>query len=212
MTTARCCSLILIAGLLASPLAAQKPAPRAGILGGVNIATLTGDDAGDASNRTGFLAGVFGEFSLSQKLAIVPELLYSQKGATQSVESVDIDFKADYLEVPLLLKLRFGAEDATVRPHIYLGPAVAFNLSCKVGGEQSGLAVELDCDDEAFEGSAAIKSTDFGGMIGVGLDLRNFLVGARYTMGFTQIPDSSTESDVKNSVFAFYLGYAFRLK
>ena len=135
-----------------------------------------------------------------------------QAGQPLVVETVDLDFKADYLEIPLLVKLRFGAEDAKVRPHVYLGPAVAFNLSCKVGGEESGIEVELDCDDEAFEGGAAIKSTDFGGVLGVGLDLRNFLVGARYTMGFTQIPDSSEENDVKNSVFAFYVGYAFRLK
>jgi hypothetical protein len=139
-------------------------------------------------------------------------VLYAQKGGKGSDEGVDVTFKLDYIEVPLLLKYTFGAVDAGARPHLYLGPAIAFKMSCKFAGESEGVGLDFDCED--FSDFGEIKSTDFGGIVGAGVNIRDFLLGVRYELGFTKIAesvDTGTE-DIKNSTISFYLGYAFRLK
>jgi hypothetical protein len=213
VTSKRFFSLLAVSAFLAAPLAAQKPAPRFGALVGVNIAKVTGDaTTGLDQNRTGFLAGVFGEFNLSNSVAIEPELLYTQKGGAGSEQGVDVTFKLDYIQIPVLFKYKFGAADARVRPSLYLGPAVGFKTSCKFAAEGGGVGFDFDCDE--FSDIGSIKGTDFGGVIGAGVDVRNFLVGARYEMGFTNVAESieAGSEDVKNSTISFYVGYAFRLK
>lgn len=191
--------------LLTSTAAAQRPAPKFGVLGGVNFATISGNDAEDVSSKTSFFGGLYAELGLARSISFRPEVLYSRKGAESNDPGFDVELKIGYIEVPLLLQWRqppASESQWALSPHLYLGPAVAFQLSC----EGSSGGIDVDCDqifDEA-------KSVDFSGIVGGGLSFGALQVGVRYVYGFVNLFEDAGESiDAKNRVFSAYLGWSF---
>lgn len=205
---------VLVAGLALAPaVAAQRPAPRLGVLGGINFATLGGADAEDFKSLTGFLGGGFAELALSEYLAIRPEALYSMKGGKQEEAGETFKVKVNYIEVPLLLQVRVPPKNDgawAASPRFYLGPAIAFKASCKGTSEDGGIEIEIDCDE--FDDDVTVKSTDFGGVAGAELAFGPALLGVRYVLGLTKVIDAPAEDDVKNRVFSIYAGFSFSLK
>jgi hypothetical protein len=68
----------------------------------------------------------------------------------------------------------------------------------------------LDCEE--FE--AVLKGTDFGLVFGGGLDLGRLSLGARYTLGLTNLndgPSVSSDEEFKSRSLSFLVGYALRL-
>ena len=69
-----------------------------GVKGGMNLANIVGDDAGDANNYVGFNAGFFVEIPITNKLTFQPELIYSAQGSksegTVNVEGTLVNFDA----------------------------------------------------------------------------------------------------------------------
>ena len=203
-----------LALLIAAPLQAQT---TLGVKGGINIANVS-TDLPDFENltdsKTGFVGGVYANLALGGVFAIQPELLYSEKGFKASEGGFDAQFKANYFEIPVLLKAQFPME--TIRPAVYAGPVVSFETSCKLGLSEGGVSADFDCDsDEAGVGNR--KTTDFGAVFGGNLDL---FVGpviltldARYQLGLTNLnddPDAPDES-VKNQLWQIMAGVGFTL-
>ena len=96
-----------------------------GILAGVNYATVEQDpEFGDVEfeHRLGLLAGGFLDVALNDVFSIEPEVLYSQKGAevegTGANSDLEGSFKVDYIEVPLLLKVRVPVSNSGFRPFL----------------------------------------------------------------------------------------------
>ena len=203
---------IVFAGLVALPsissIHAQNAAStprRLGIAAGINSSTLGGGDVEDASRRTGFIGGIFLVAPLAPGFAIQPELLYSMKGAKfeDASEGITGTLKMDYVEVPLLLRFDLSSSGG-VRPFIYAGPAISFKASCKAEVEGQGQSASVDCNE--FEGNAAIKTVDYGAVVGGGLAFdmagRMFTLGARYNQGMAKISDESTTKHRVISVLA----------
>jgi hypothetical protein len=176
-----------------------------GVKGGVNFATLTGDDADeiDAKMKTGFHLGVFAEIMISDKFGIQPEVLYSSQGATSDVAfiyeefggNVDVDIKLDYISVPVMLKY-FVAPGFSLEA----GPQFSFLSKSEIEAEFQGETETEDMKDDT-------ESFDLGAAVGVGYGLpQGFLVQARYVMGFS---DVYTDSDAKNSVIQLSVGWKF---
>ncbi|RPJ01302.1 MAG: PorT family protein, partial [Candidatus Aminicenantes bacterium] len=98
-------------GLLALPQPARADV-RFGIKAGGNMAKPTGLDAQDPlatlKNKVGFNGGVFLALNFGRVVTIQWEALYTMKGATYvALDDTFTDkLYADYIEVPLLLKLR----------------------------------------------------------------------------------------------------------
>lgn len=188
-----------------------------GVKAGVNLANLGGNDAPDNSEtRTGFSGGAFFMYQFSEMFAVQPELLYSMKGATEkgSIDfegtsyNYDAEYKLDYFEIPLLLKFIIPLKGSGVKPALFAGPSIAFNMSAKTKVESGDESFEEDIED--------VKSTDFGLVFGGGL---GFPVGngelgvdIRYILGLSTIDDSADSFDVKNGVLNFNLYYGFNLK
>jgi len=102
-----------------------------GIKAGGNMAKPTGADA-DAiadtlKNKVGFVGGIFIAFNLSHSLSIQTEVLYTMKGAGLEETTVDgtVEGKlyGDYLEIPVLLKLKFLS--GGIQPFLFAGPTWA---------------------------------------------------------------------------------------
>jgi hypothetical protein len=103
-----------------------------GVIGGLNLTKTVYNDlpigftsANEPSWVSGLHVGVFGQVKLSEKLSVVPELQFSQKGyeVTYSVTNVSSSVRINYLELPILLSYRIKAIS------VDLGPSISYRLS-----------------------------------------------------------------------------------
>src|SRR5690606_24203250 len=111
-----CIAVVIAASSLLS-VSAQNTNPsqdvQFGVKGGVNFATITGDDFNDLDSRTSFNAGFVAEIPVTNRFSIQPEVFYSGQGF--DIREIDqdnvfdndqnIEYQLDYIQVPVLAKL-----------------------------------------------------------------------------------------------------------
>ena len=172
-----------------------------GLKTGLNVATLNGDDTDNLDARIGMFFGGFAELCISNDFAIQPELLYSMQGAEYTMsEGFDGKFKLDYLNVPIMAKIKVSDELS-----VEAGPQVGFLLSAKDEFESAGDSGEDDIKDD-------IKGIDFGANVGLVYQFDGGLnLGARYNLGLSNINDFEGSDNFKNQhgVFQFSVGFRF---
>jgi hypothetical protein len=150
-----------------------------GIKAGANFSTLT--DATGLKNKTGFHGGLFLGLKFNDKIALQPELLYSQQGAEFDMGKIDLN----YINVPVIIKY-------------YLVQGLNIQV-----GPQFGFVVDDNISNAIFEA----EDFDISGVIGAGYDFPfGIRLDARYNFGFT---DVEKVSGSKNGVFSIALGYSF---
>ncbi|HEV8195556.1 MAG TPA: porin family protein [Gemmatimonadales bacterium] len=180
-----------------------------GVLAGATFAKLGGKDTEgeNIKNRTGFAGGGFVGLGVSKNFEIEPEVLFVQKGAKASETGFTENLKVSYVEVPVLLKLRFpGKSGGTVVPHIYAGPYLGFKAGCHLSGTEGSTSFSGNCADEDFN----IKSTDFGATFGGGVDVGRAIIDVRYDLGFSKISDDVSSNDIKTRTLYLLVGWTFR--
>jgi hypothetical protein len=203
----RITTLLLVAafaGLLVLPRPAAADV-QFGIKAGGNMARPTGADADDPlatlKSRVGFTGGIFLAFNFGRVVTIQSEVLYTMKGATYVAldDSYTDKLSADYIEIPLLLKLRIPTP--VVQPFVFAGPSVGFKLKEKL--ESNGVPL-----DETI-----LKNNDYGAIFGAGVNVgRNFMVDVRYSLGLQKVIstfEGDVEPDFKNGVWSASIGIAF---
>jgi len=177
-----------------------------GIKGGINLATITGDDFVNFDNRTCFHFGAVVEIGISENFSFQPELLYSCQGSDYGVDDTSFvdtkaalfngTIKADYLNIPLMAKY-YISEGLSLEA----GPQLGFLISA---------TDEFEGEEEDIKDF--VKGIDFGVNFGLGYKLDGGLnFGARYNLGLSNANDDEDLSDItfKNGVFQFSLGYFF---
>jgi hypothetical protein len=195
----------LLAGLLAPPPA--RADIRIGVKAGGNVARPTGlpagDPAGSLKSKSGFTGGVFMALNSGRFLTLQWEALYTMKGAvyTAAGDASTATLSADYLEVPLLLKLRVPL--AVIQPFVFAGPTVGFKLQEKL--EMNGVETPVS--------GSILKNNDYGAIFGAGLNLGpNFMFDVRYSQGLQKVV-AVAEGDIpagfKNGVWSMSLGIVF---
>ena len=167
--------LILAVMLVGFTTVATAQNVRFGFKGGLNFANIDSDT--DADSRTGYHLGAALQLSLAETFAIQPEVLYSAQGAD--------DFDIDYLNVPILAKLKF---------------AKFFSVEA---GPQFGFLVNEDDNIETIFGKE-VESFDISGAVGAGIEFGDFFGQLRYNFGLTDIIE---DADAKNSNFQISVGY-----
>ncbi len=156
-----------------------------GIRGGVNLASFNDSKQEIDSRRIGILAGVYGKVRISSiPISIQPEVLYSQKGA----EINGVEVKLSYIEIPILARVNLS-QKGIIKPHIYLGPYLGFNLNYEE--EPSGDLEEAN-------------NMDYGLVFGAGINVKKLNVGLRYSLGLKEIFEIEEE---RNNVIAIIFGY-----
>lgn len=178
-----------------------------GPLGGLNLGNAEVEDYDDISNRTGFAAGVRLELGVTAPYSLLLEPTYVQKGARFKGDGIfsdtDVEGDLDYLEIPLLLKAKFGA----IKSHAYVfaGPSLGINLSAD--GEFGILNVDPEAATMVFSGEGGV-----GGAFQIAQYV--FLSGdVRYSYGFTNALDEDV-GDIeswKNRDIRFMLGLLFHI-
>ena len=125
-----------------------------GILAGINLSNLTGDDVTmmgiDPSMKLGMAGGAFAKLPFSDAVAFRIEALYSQAGTKWSDSGVTVNMNLAYIQVPLLVQFCFQTS-GSIMPMIFGGGYLALNLSAKVKGG----GMDIDVKDDT-------KSLDYG--------------------------------------------------
>ena len=203
---------VLVIAAFAGLLALPQPAAAGvqfGLKVGGNMARVTGADAQDLTdtmkNKVGFTGGIFLAFNFGRVVTIQWEALYTMKGASLQYTDLEDTYTeklyGDYIEIPLLLKLRIPTPG--IQPFVFAGPTVGFKLSEKlqINGEDIPLEEKL------------LKNNDYGAIFGAGLNLgRHFMLDVRYSMGLQKVIstiEGETDLDVKNGVWSATIGIAF---
>jgi hypothetical protein len=215
-----------------------------GVKGGLNLAkaSLSPDlPAGySKSNRNGILAGGYAEFGIAEGLYITGEALYAQMGIKYSVPanlavppdllalvggnisgSADFTEKLDYILVPISLKYKFPIPESIVRPYVFGGPSIGFNLSSKEVQELSGQLAQYAAQYYQIPASSetdnkdSTKSIDVEGHLGAGVEFEvasNVLlfVEGEYSMSFTNV-NKAVSPEAKPRNIMFMAGVGFKL-
>jgi hypothetical protein len=219
--TIRRLSVALIAAALlgaAVPASAQEQQTsmdnglktKLGIKGGLNLTTLYSSDVSTSHMKAGFNAGIFAKLPVTRGFSIQPELLYTLKGAKSTYDnfvqgSGEYRFNLGYLELPLLAVVNLGPNF-----NLQAGGYAAYLTNANIknvdnNGEIQG-ATDLNADN--------FNRWDYGLVGGVGFDIENFTMGARYNYGLNKIGKSGNLSGdltqgMKNAGFSFYVGFGF---
>lgn len=167
---------------------------------GLNVATLTNYDKADP--RLGLAAGAELEYQLTDIMSLSAGALYSMQGYKTSVSqgkiSITNTHKVDYVNVPVMCNV-YVVNGLAVK----LGVQPGFKVNSKNDFKANTI---LGKASESFDMKA--KSVDFSIPVGLSYEYSNFVLDARYNFGVTKVFENS---DTKNSVFQFTLGYKFEL-
>jgi hypothetical protein len=210
---------LLIACAISSAQAQEQQAagensisPKFGIKAGVNLANLYVDNVEDENMKVGLNAGLVAKIPLVKGLSIQPELLFSSKGAKLRYNNLlfggggEYRFNLNYVEVPLLAVVN-----------------IAKNLNLHAGGYGSYLVSvntkDLDDDgtitDISKLNAENFNRLDYGLVGGLGVDVSNFSIGARYNYGLREVGKageggaSKFTQNSKNSVITLYIALGF---
>jgi hypothetical protein len=158
-----------------------------GAKGGLNFASISGDNTKAIDVVTSFNFGVLSEIPVSDKFSFQPELMYSGQGYSFNDNTIALS----YLNIPLM-----GKYYLTKGLSVEAGPQIGFLLSAK---------------NDKTDVKDSFNTFDFGVNFGLGYKLDNGLnFGARYNAGLTDINNlENSSSKNKNGVFQLSVGYFF---
>lgn len=159
-----------------------------GVKGGLNFATIIGDNTSKDQTVTAFNLGAMAEIKISEKFSFQPELLYSGQGYDSGIPSEGI-IALNYLNIPFMAKYY-----VTKKLSFEAGPQIGFLLSTKGGTEDY---------------KHLFKTADIGVNLGIGYKLDSGLnFGVRYDLGLSNINDVGASTN-RNGVLQFTVGYFF---
>ena len=208
--------LTALTGLLTAAIAQEQRTstettmqPKIGIRGGINLSNLYVDDVEDENMKVGLNLGVFAKFPLTRGLSLQPEIAYSSKGSKVRYNNAALGegeyrFNLNYVEMPRLAVVNVGKNF-----NIHAGPYAALLTSANI----KRMDEDLDVDHIADLNTDDFKRWDFGLIGGLGFDIQNFTIGARYNYGLNEVGDGGVSGEAlknsKNSAFTFYIGIGF---
>lgn len=178
---------------------------RFGVKGGVNLSNysgLTDEQKKFSENLINANGGVMMNAPITDDgfFSIQPELLYSGKGIKFEGDGFESEDRMHYVDLPILGKIN---ADGFI---FEAGPQIGYMVSRKGTLTAGGVTAE----DSDFSG---VNRFDFGYVAGVGYELESGLgFGIRYNGGLLKVSKEvagQPQSDAKNSVFQFQVGYLF---
>lgn len=179
-----------------------------GIKGGVNLAQQNIKDVDldiDSEEITGYNFGAFLEVPVGNgNIYFQPEFLLLQKGGSLSLNVADVKTTINYIDVPILLKLKI-LNSNLFNVNVLGGPSFGYATN----GEQveNGTIIKLNFGEDN------IQRFDVGihAGAGLGLELGSLTVigDARYLFGLSDLDGS--DRAIKNKGIMLSAGLQFRL-
>lgn len=184
-------------------LCASVAVSQFGFKGGINIATIGGDDKAmnpaefdssivglpsiDPTSKAGFTGGISYKIALPI-ISIQLEALYTQKGAIYEASllglgSAKATVKLDYIDIPVVVKISPFALPL-VHPYIEGGVSYSFLSSAEIKLENPLGSQTIDIKDDMTKNDLSI-------LIGIGAEITIVDVNIRYVLGQTKIVKDS---------------------
>ncbi|HET7599433.1 MAG TPA: outer membrane beta-barrel protein [Gemmatimonadales bacterium] len=167
---------VAVAALLLSTPAgarAQAPATTLGLELGYSQAGFVGGTGALDESRQGTLFGAFVDRRIAGPLAAEVALFFSKKGGgiSGAVEGVPVRISAQlvYLEVPLLARIAVPVGRFPLRPVVFGGGSLNFNIGCEFQAEVPGQVAQIPCRDSTGTGVEP-HTVDFGAVVGGGFE------------------------------------------
>lgn len=173
-----------------------------GIKGGLSYNSMSdieiSDWKGSIERKTGFHAGILYKIKLPAGLALQPELLYIQKGATIDLDIAQADFKMHYVQLPV--NLQWGIDLMLFRPFIMFSPYIGYAIA--KGDEFK----DTDWKD--------LNRFEYGVGLGAGMDIWKLQLTGRYCWDLGKVMDfewdgTKTLKGGKNKGFELSLAFIF---
>jgi opacity protein-like surface antigen len=177
---------------------------------GPSVYGVSGDEGLNSSQDLGISLGVNVEVKLpevSRYVYLQPELNFTQKNATALVGAGAADVTMNYLELPILLKVKTVSEVSGVRPYAFLGPNFGLRLDGDVETTNGNTTTTVSLDDrlERFE-----VALDFG--LGAEAKITEKVAaysGVRASIGLTDL--AKGEGDLKTYGMQFVFGARYSI-
>ncbi len=188
-------SLLIVSIFIISTITLAQSSAKVGIKGGLNVSNLKIEDFDETDSRIGFHLGFLAHVHIgsSGKLALQPEVFYSQEGGKINVTGGDVTAKLDYINIPVAVQYMFNNGF-----RLELVPQLGVMINSKYEDDDGN---DDDADDE-------FKSVNFSIGPGVSYLMESGLgVGARYMFGVSKIGEGT--ADVRANTFSLSLFYLF---
>lgn len=205
----------VLTALLTMPAVAAAQTAT-GFRGGIRNAGLATGQSTSTINEPVF-GGYLG-FGISDRLALQLEAVYGARGGTGlglGTDALDdtatpVTVAMHYVEVPILLRTGFPGERFLAS--FFAGPYTGFLLSCEVTPDGGSTTT---CDDDAATQRFTPQTTDFGLVVGAGLDIAigesTIFLDARYTLGILSIQSGGDAFDARHNGMGITGGFAVPL-
>jgi hypothetical protein len=204
-------------------LAATAVQAQLGIKGGISLASLaeeafSSSEEYDATSYLGFQGGLFAELPISDGFAIQPEILFIQKGGKLEGLLGETNLRYNYLEVPILAKIKAGSTDGSgIGLFFYGGPFVSYALNGSIEREGALIDGKIDIDfNDSNDDEINQRRIDWGAAFGLGVNLGPLLVDLRYDLGINNLLDddlgtqgADNEPYLRTRSIGLTLGYVF---
>ncbi len=139
-------------------------------------------------------------------ISIQPEVLYTRMGARYAVDADSLEYRLDYVQVPVLLKVNV-IPVGPIRPFIYAGGYGAYLIKADGVMTVGGTTAKEDITDEYLR-------TDYGAVAGAGVCFKlpgvALTAEGRYNLGLQNIAKNPAPGDsLKNRSVMVLVGIGF---
>jgi hypothetical protein len=181
-----------------------------GYIFGLNLSTMTLKNK-DISSTPETLPGIhFGgaiEIPVIGDFALNPGLLFSAKGTTYKIDTLEYSISPIYIEVPVIAVYSFGSDEVKIT--VFAGPYFAFGVAgykIQPGGELKNLSFGTGKNND-------LKTLDWGLNLGAGVNIKGLLISAQYGIGLANVsPLTTPDSEMKNRVIGITISSLFDRK
>ncbi len=177
---------------------------------------LEGVSFAGIKEKIGLVAGAEAEYQVSRRLGLSAGVLYSMQGARyndfhgNNIAVTDTKIRLEYINIPIMANfyvVKGLALKAGLQP--------AFCVKNEIKGD---VTVRVDEGWNLYAAQAVMpdfKTFDLSVPVGVSYEYNNFVIGAMYNIGLTNVFSGNWDGDKKpsarNSVWQITLGYNVEL-
>jgi hypothetical protein len=214
--------IVFCMALLCSAAQAQTLIPKVGM--SLSSGSFSEDivSSGETlQNKFGIVGGFGLEIPLKGKFAIQPELLFAQKGWKDKETDSGITAKGsttlNYLEIPVIVKAKFGGFYLNAGPSLGIGLNGKYKYSISDGQQSEsgsgdikfGKAPDNDNSDTGY----VDHRTNVGLQLGAGYVIaEKVMIDLRYGFGLSNLFDKETGFDNKSKLRSFQVTVGVPIK
>ena len=180
---------------------------RTGQMVGFNFSNMELSAGGSpikAEGATGIHYGLIFSIPANDNFAFQPGIIFSAKGSSFMLDTLDISLSPIYIEIPLNAVLSFGGDAYGVT--FFTGTYFSYGIGgTKIvsGGEAKEIAF-------GSGDSKDLRHFDIGLNFGAGFNIKRFLISAQYGLGLLNLsPSESNSTEMQNRIIGISLTTLF---